>query len=327
MPSAEPRPLGDGRVEIAGELYHGIPCRVRIAGSVVTAEAGWAALAGIDAVFNVHRPDSELARINAAGPGVHRVSAGLARCLAVAAAVESASGGAWSACMLPAVRLWRAAAQRGSEPAAAQLAAVAALAHGAWRIEDDRLEVVHPGAAFDLGGIAKGFAVDLAVAALLAHGVEDLLVQAGGETASRGATHRIGIPHPDDPDGSWCAVLEAPADGLCGSTSAGYRLGHVVAGVRHHHILDGRSARSVASGVASASCVCRGLGRNALMDGLSGALAVLGPAALAGLCAGVPGCDGMILHQDAQRGLRCVATPGWNRLCATSDQRLATSDQ
>ena len=76
----------------------------------------------------------------------------------------------------------------------------------------------------DLGGIAKGFAVDLAVAELRSHGIADLVVQVGGETAVAGPPHRLGIPHPDDPDGSWCAVLRDPGQGLSGSTSGDYRL-------------------------------------------------------------------------------------------------------
>lgn len=303
--------------ERAGELYHGIPCRVRCAGEAAAAQAAWAALERIDAVFNAHRADSELGRINAAGPGVHRVSPWLADCLALAGAIEAGSGGAWSAAMLPLVRLWREAARAGREPDADAVARCADAARDGWRLAGDRLEVRRAGIAFDLGGIAKGFAVDRAVEELRARGVDHLLVQVGGETACLGAAdangrpHRIGIPHPDDPDGAWCALLTAPADGMCGSTSGDYRLGVEVAGVRRHHLLDARTGRPADNGVVSATCVFSGLGRNALADGLSGALTVLGPAALPGLCAGC-GCEAMLLRRDPQRGLLAAASPGWS---------------
>lgn len=54
--------------------------------------------------------------------------------------------------------------------------------------------------ALDLGGIAKGFAVDRAVAVLRAHGVRNALVNAGGDMRVMGeAVHPIYIRHPTEP--------------------------------------------------------------------------------------------------------------------------------
>lgn len=314
-------PLPPGWSAVAGPLYHGIPCLVRIRGRQADADAAWTVLQRIDAVFNVHRPDSELARINAAGPGRHAVSPWLADCLATAMKIEDLSDGAWSAAMLPLVRLWRAATQSDSEPDPAAIAAArAGCAPQAWRPEGDAVVVTRPGLAFDLGGLAKGFAVDQACALLRARGIADILVQVGGETACAGRApaggrHRIGVPHPDDPDGSWCAILADPGDGLCGSTSGDYRQGFAIAGILRHHILDPRSGRPVETAVTSATCICRGAGRNALVDGLSTALSVRGPTALPSLAAAA-GCEGCLLRRDPQRGLLASATAGWRDLLA-----------
>lgn len=301
-----------GRVEIAGELYHGIPCRICAAAGHDTVAAAWQVLERIDGVFNVHRADSELGQINARGPGIHPVSPWLSACLRIAREVEELSGGAWSATMLPLVRLWRQAARSGSQPSAESIAGAVAVAHGAWALDGDRLHLRAPGAAFDLGGIAKGFAVDLAVAELRRAGVGDLLVQVGGETACcgrspEGGPHRIGLPHPDDPDGAWCAIIQDPGQGLGGSTSGDYRLGQ--------HILDPRSGWPAAMGLSSVTCVFPSLGSNALADGLTTAISVLGPDALAGL-ARATGCDGFILRRDPMRGLLQSATPGWQTFAA-----------
>jgi len=54
--------------------------------------------------------------------------------------------------------------------------------------------------ALDLGGIAKGFAVDRAIAALRAHGVREALVNAGGDMRVMGSTAQpIYIRHPTEP--------------------------------------------------------------------------------------------------------------------------------
>jgi len=54
--------------------------------------------------------------------------------------------------------------------------------------------------ALDLGGIAKGFAVDRAIAVLRAHGVREALVDAGGDMRVMGRTAQpIYIRHPTEP--------------------------------------------------------------------------------------------------------------------------------
>ena len=67
-------------------------------------------------------------------------------------------------------------------------------------------------AAIDLGGIAKGHGVDLAVQALREHGIEDALVNVGGDlyamgTSEDGDAWRIGIRDPEDPAGL-CARID-----------------------------------------------------------------------------------------------------------------------
>lgn len=310
----------DGRCEIRGALYHGIPCRIGTgAADPADVRAAWRILERIDDVFNVHRDDSELGAINAAGPGVHRLSPWLAGCLATARRIEAISDGAWCATMLPLVRLWRAAAGAGGEPEAPAIAdARAACASDAWEADGERLQVRRAGVAFDLGGLAKGYAVDLVVAHLCEHGVRDFLVQVGGETACRGSApaggpHRIGIPHPDDPEGSWCAVLRDPGAGLCGSTSGDYRLGFTVAGRRRHHIMDPRSGRPAEAMLASVTCAVPAVGGNALLDGISTAASVLGAGSLMRL-ATAAGCEVLALRRDCASGLMATATRGWHAL-------------
>ena len=63
------------------------------------------------------------------------------------------------------------------------------------------------GVAIDLGGIAKGFAVDRALDVLREHGVPQGLVNAGGDLAAFGAEREsVFIRHPLDPDQLICQV-------------------------------------------------------------------------------------------------------------------------
>jgi thiamine biosynthesis lipoprotein len=79
-------------------------------------------------------------------------------------------------------------------------AAIELLAHNRVRFHDPRLRI-------DLGGIAKGFAVDRALAVLREHGVPRALVNAGGDLAAFGAAgQRIDVRDPRDPCTALCWV-------------------------------------------------------------------------------------------------------------------------
>ena len=75
-------------------------------------------------------------------------------------------------------------------------------------------------AVIDLGGIAKGFAVDMAVASLQVQGVEDGIVNAGGDLRVFGpSTHAVTMRHPFLP-GAYSAPLELHRLACCSSVSS-----------------------------------------------------------------------------------------------------------
>jgi thiamine biosynthesis lipoprotein len=101
-----------------------------------------------------------------------------------------------------------------------------------------RLE--RPDAALDLGGIAKGFAVDMAVVALRSHGVLHGLVNVGGDLVALGVDReeepwRIGVRSPRDED-SIVEVLRVSDAAI--ATSGDYVHYFQHGGRRYHHLLD-----------------------------------------------------------------------------------------
>jgi thiamine biosynthesis lipoprotein len=72
---------------------------------------------------------------------------------------------------------------------------------------DHRVRFRRPGITIDLGGIAKGFAVDRAIAALKRYGILSGLVNAGGDLAAYGpAPYRVHIRDPRAPTQLLCAA-------------------------------------------------------------------------------------------------------------------------
>ena len=150
-------------------------------------DAAFATCAAIHRAASAHDPRSDIARIARARPGQGlRVDAHVVRLLRLAKHWHAATGGTFD----PAVgaRLARTGQRAGllaasaPEPAAGQIAA--GVADGTLADVSitglDTLVVARP-AALDLGGIAKGYAVDRAVDALRAVGIESAMVNAGGD--------------------------------------------------------------------------------------------------------------------------------------------------
>ena len=140
------------------------------AGSALLAEqaveAGFSAIHNAEALLHPSRPGSDLARLNAAAPG-HRLPV---RALTVAVLRLSRElcvlSGGWF------------------EPA---LPGGGSVLH--WLPAGPRAIVLKRRARIDLGGIAKGYAVDLAVAALRRAGASSGLVNAGGDLRVFGDEH------------------------------------------------------------------------------------------------------------------------------------------
>jgi FAD:protein FMN transferase len=149
-----------------------------------------------------------------------------------------------------------------------------------------------PGMRIDLGGIAKGYAVDRGIELLRSRGITQAAVTAGGDTRilgdRRGQPWLVGIRHPDDPEK---LVTRIPLADTAMSTSGDYERYFDAEGVRYHHIIDPRSGHS-ARGVRSATI----LGPTALQtDGLSKTAFVLGAEKTLEIINGMPEFDAIVV--------------------------------
>jgi thiamine biosynthesis lipoprotein len=130
-----------------------------------------------------------------------------------------------------------------------------------------------PGMRIDLGGIAKGYAVDRCIAQLRALDIHSALVTAGGDSRvvgdRWGRPWTIGIRDPRARDG---VVALIPLRNVAISTSGDYERYFVENGTRYHHIIDPTTGES-ANDLRSATII----GPNATTtDALSTSVFVLG---------------------------------------------------
>jgi thiamine biosynthesis lipoprotein len=159
------------------------------------------------------------------------------------------------------------------------------------------IEFALPGLQIDLGGIAKGFAVDQAIAILQRRGIQAAVVSAGGDSRILGdlgdRPRTIGIRHPRRKD-EYAVVI--PLADTAISTSGDYERFFMEEGVRFHHILDPGTGRS-ADGVQSAS-VLTALAVDS--DALSTTTFVLGVERGLELINRLPGVDAIIIDAEGR---------------------------
>ena len=149
--------------------------------------AAFARIAELEDVMSDYRPDSELSRLctQAGGPPV-QVSEDLFTLLALAHDLAERSGGALDATVGPYVQLWRQARKSGELPTDEQWQAAGELVgYRKVRLEAEQrtVQLDEAGMRLDLGGIAKGYALDQALATLRGHGITRALASAGGDIA------------------------------------------------------------------------------------------------------------------------------------------------
>jgi len=121
----------------------------------------------------------------------------------------------------------------------------------------NRIRFQHPDVRIDLGGIAKGYAVDRAAGIVRNCGISQAMISAGGDSRiigdRRGRPWMIGIQHPRNPAG---LALRVPLSETAVSTSGDYERFYIDNGERVHHIIDpatGRSAKSSWSATVTGS--------------------------------------------------------------------------
>jgi thiamine biosynthesis lipoprotein len=153
--------------------------------------------------------------------------------------------------------------------------------------------IAHKGMRVHLGGIGKGYAVDRGVEILRRRGLNDFMIQAGGDLYVSGRkgdrAWRLAIQDPRGPANHTFATLEL-SNGTF-STSGDYERSFLQNGVRYHHILDpdtGEPARACRS-------VTLVTGRAVLADALAKGVFILGPVKGMALIERLPEVEGVIV--------------------------------
>jgi len=241
-------------------------------------------VARINSIFDPSDPGSEISRLSAlrGSSEASSLSPDMALVLATALRLRDQSGGLFDPALGDLVDLWGFNDQRTKAKLPDSLDIQALLDSTSWSAgivlsgRGSTVRLDRSAGRLELGGIAKGYAVDRAVAVLRAAGVVNALVNLGGEigvlgTGSNGRSWRVGVQHPRM-NSSHLGVLEL-TDGMFVATSGDYENYFFAGGRRYHHILNPKTGYPVFGGAVSATVV----GSNCLeADALATTLILLG---------------------------------------------------
>lgn len=255
----------------------------------------------IDRQYSPFIPTSELSRVNQlAGKASARqplpISAELASILAKAEHYSRLSSGAFDITFASLARYYD--YRKGLKPSDAQFRELLPQINYTFVHLDPKANTVyfdHPKVYIDLGGIAKGFAVDRAVDILHSMGVVHANISAGGDSRVMGDKFGkpwlVGIRNPRAEDKNAVAIT-LPLENCAISTSGDYERFFIDKdGQRVHHIINPRTGKS-AQGLISVS-VIGPLGFDT--DPLTKTIFIMGPEKGLALINSLPGFDAVVI--------------------------------
>ena len=233
-------------------------------------QAAFARIAQLDATLSDYRADSELSRVASGTP--IRISDDLFTVLSKGQWLAEQTDGAFDVTLGPLTHLWRQTRRARQLPTPPVL--TDALSRSGFRkmhLDPSTHTVCFdvPGMQLDVGGIAKGYAADEALAVLAKLGIKSALVAASGDLAFSDA--------PPAEKGWQIAIdaLRRPMllSNAAVSTSGSTEQNFVANGVRYSHILDPKTGLGLTTNITTTVIAPRGIDA----DGMATAINVLGP--------------------------------------------------
>ncbi|MDQ7794713.1 MAG: FAD:protein FMN transferase [bacterium] len=269
------------------------------AGHEPAARQALAELNRLERIFDRHDPASEVARVNAGAGDWVAVGPEVMEVLALVEDMAAVTGGLFDVTVGPLLELWGFGGETARVPGPAELARALDLVGGRL-VELDRaggrVRLARQGMVIDLGGVAKGYAIDRAARVLRDRGVDYGLVEVGGDIYLFGGRSgdrpwRVGVEHPRH-GGEMLGRIHLWEGAV--ATSGDYQRFFMEGGERYHHILDprtGRPGRQAQLATVVGPSVAE-------VDILSTALFLMGPEWGLEVLEGLPGIEGIIVDKD-----------------------------
>ncbi len=263
-------------------------------------EIAFSEIAKIEKLASDYDPASEISKLNKTG--ILNASPEIFDLIAKSKDFWQGSNGAFDVTVRPLMEIWgfkdknyRVPSQAEIDDALKKVGSDKIILHR----DNNLVELTIPGMQIDLGGIAKGFAVDCAIKKLREAGVKNCLVRAGGSIyglgKKSGQPWKVAIQHPRQD--KILRILEISDQGV--DTSGDYEQ-YFNQGASHYaHIMDPKTGKPEVSGVIATTIIAPDC---ATADALATAICVLGKEKGSQLAKKYPGVETIILEEKDVSG-------------------------
>jgi len=254
-------------------------------------------------------PESEVSKINKealinnpehslSGDGWITVSDELSSVLGEAVYISDLTKGSFDITIYPLCRTWKFDGETVKVPDRREIVEKLKLVnYKNMIVENGRVKFAKRSMGIDLGGIAKGYAVDAAIRVLKEKNIKSAMVNAGGDIyvlgRKRGKPWRIGIRHPRK-EGEILGIVELEDKAIV--TSGDYERFFFSEGKRYHHILNPKTGYP-ADGCQSVTIVAE---KATFADGLATGVFVLGPEEGMNLIENLKEVEGVIVNKEGE---------------------------
>lgn len=289
----------------------------------------FARIAALDAMMSDYRDDSELTALgrSSGGPPV-RVSDDLFAVLEFSLAMTRQSDGAFDVTAGPAIRLWR-RARRARQTPSRELLTKAVERSGHNKVRMDRkthcVQLANGDMQLDLGGVAKGYACDQAIAAIKRGGISRTLVAGGGDVT-------VGNPPPGKC--GWTVAVASPAASgkrtvadvvlanAAVSTSGDTEQFVELDGKRYSHIVDPRTGWALSERIQATVIAPDGMSA----DALATTVCVLGPDRGTRLVESIPHTASCV-YRVQENGIATTCSRAWKDFIASAPAQSESAAQ
>ena len=268
------------------------------------------AIKKVDKLMSLYQPDSEVSLLNEQGE--NQLSPETIQVIQQAIKFAEMTEGAFDITCRPLINLWKKAKKEQKIPSPEEIEQARKLVdYRKIILKGNLVKLPEPGMKIDLGGIAKGYAVDRAIQVLKIRGVRRALINAGGDlyvlgTPGWGKKWTVGIQDPRHLD----KVLTAIKVSNCGIASSGdYRRYFILEGRRFSHIVDPRTGQTVQEVPMSVTIIAPDA---TTADALATGVFVLGPGEGISLIESLPGVEGLIISEVGEDE-QMNSSSGWEK--------------
>lgn len=274
----------------------------------------------VDHSLSLFNQQSTLCRINRGE--IQQADTMLAKVMRLALSISKVTGGDFDPTVQPLVSAWGFGFEHRANVTPQMIDSLMQFV-GCEKVYIDAAGIItrsDPRVRLDFGAIAKGYAVDCVAELLMRKGVDNYMVEIGGEvrtagTNNKGQAWRIGVSRPSEAAGTADNAATIAADYCAMATSGNYNNYYEVDGKRYAHTINPHTGQPVTHSLLSATvlaptCAEADAFATAFMaGGMERAQAVLAEANKAGLR-----LDAFLIYSDENGEMKTWATSGMQKI-------------